>query len=248
MTDPQNPRRRYGEKEVGLILKRATELQRNTPELTERSGLTLADLEEIALEAGIDPRFLRAAADELDRVGPTPEGVERWLGGPLTVELQRSVPGEVPPDEFDRFIEAIAQAAGGQGQPSVIGRTLSWTLSDPNRQRFLQVTVRSRDGETEIRIEERMMQLAGAFYGGIVVGGGVGVGLGVGVGVGVPLGLPLFAVLWPLGAVGGAYALARHLFGKISRKRQRILIRLLDQLTELVEGVATSPKRIGDGT
>ncbi len=247
MSEPSDPKRRYGEKEVGLILKRATELQQSAPEPTEGSGLTLADLEEIAAEAGIDPRYLRAAAGELDRVGPTPEGVEKWLGGPVVVELERRIDAEVSPDDFDLVIETISRASNGQGQPGVIGRTLTWTLSDPNSQRYLQITVKSRQGETLIRMEERMHQLAGAFFGGIMAGGGLSVGLGVGVGVGVPLGLPIFATIFPFAAIGGSYVLARHFFGRSSRKRRKTLIRLMDELTELVEEVGVRTTRLDEG-
>jgi hypothetical protein len=76
-------RRRYGDKEVGLILRRATEFQRQEPaSAAEGGGLTLAELEEIAAEAGIDPRHLRRAASELDESGAwlRPEGAARLLG------------------------------------------------------------------------------------------------------------------------------------------------------------------------
>jgi hypothetical protein len=236
MSDPDRPRRRYGEKEVGLILKRATELSQGAPEPTEGSGLTLEELEEIAIEAGIDPRFLRDAAAELETRGPTPEGIERLLGGPVMVELQRRVPGEVPEDRWDDVIHEISRAADGQGHPSVIGRTLSWVLSDPNRQRFLQVTVSNRDGETLIRIEERMQQLAGAIYGGLLggVGGGLGLGVGLGVGLGA-MGSALFATVFPVAVFAGSFWAAHLAFGSTANKRRRSLTTLLDRLTELVE-------------
>lgn len=236
MSDPDRPRRRYGEKEVGLILKRATELSQRAPEPTEGSGLTIEELEEIAIEAGIDPRYLRDAAAELDTKGPTPEGIERLLGGPLMVDLERRVPGEVPDDRWDDVIHEISRAADGQGHPSVIGRTLSWVLSDPNRQRFLQVTVSNRDGETLIRIEERMQQLAGAIYGGLLggVGGGVGLGVGLGVGIGA-MGSAVFATVFPLAVLTGSFWAAHMAFGSTAKKRRAALTTLLDRLTELVE-------------
>jgi len=93
-----------------------------------------------------------------------------------------------------------------------------------------------------IRIEERMQQLAGAWYGGMVAGGGLGTGLGVGLGVGLgALGSVLFATLVPIGALAGSFALARHFFGKVSRKRRKTLTTLLDRLTDLVEGSALPP-------
>jgi hypothetical protein len=160
------------------------------------------------------------------------------------VELERRVQGEVPEDRWDDVIHEISRAADGQGHPSVIGRTLSWVLSDPNRQRFLQVTVANREGETVIRIEERMQQLAGAIYGGIIggVGGGLGLGVGLGVGLGA-LGSAVFATVFPVTVLAGSFWVARTAFGSTATKRRRALITLLDRLTELVE----RPPRLEDG-
>jgi hypothetical protein len=65
MTESGEHRRRYGDKEVGLILKRAAEIQSQGPESAAGGGLGLRELEEIATEAGIDPNSLRQAAAEL---------------------------------------------------------------------------------------------------------------------------------------------------------------------------------------
>lgn len=68
MSDHPTPPRLYSEEEVSKILDRATGLHRERPGHSSgsSSGLSLAELEEIALEAGIDPLDLRRAAMELD--------------------------------------------------------------------------------------------------------------------------------------------------------------------------------------
>ena len=58
--------RRYSEKEAGTILRKAAEMQRAEPTATDPSGFSLAELEEVAREAGIDPAVVRSAAAELD--------------------------------------------------------------------------------------------------------------------------------------------------------------------------------------
>ncbi|KPK81218.1 MAG: hypothetical protein AMS25_07365 [Gemmatimonas sp. SM23_52] len=144
MPNERQYRRRYGDKEVGLILKRAAEFQRLEPEsAAEGGGLTLAELEDIAVEAGIDPRLLRRAAEELDAGAARlhREGVERWLGGPVTIELQRSLPGELPESEFETMVGEIQEAAEGHGQASLLGHTLTWRSATPQGERSLQVTV-----------------------------------------------------------------------------------------------------------
>ncbi len=60
MRDPPPESRRYTEEKVGLILRRATEMQQSDPDRTDPAGLTLAELEDIAAEAGIDPERLRS--------------------------------------------------------------------------------------------------------------------------------------------------------------------------------------------
>ncbi len=177
MEGPAERRRRYGEEEVGLILKRAAELQRQEPAGSgEGGGLTLAELEEIAAEAGIDPRHLQRAAQEVDSLAVPlhGEGADRLIGAPLVLKFERSLPGELPEDRFESLLPNIQDAVEGYGQPSLLGRTLTWQSTSPTSDRTLQVTASSRDGRTRIRIEERSSQLATQLFGGIV--GGVGGG------------------------------------------------------------------------
>ena len=250
MAEVGEHRRRYGDKEVGLILKRAAELQRHEPEsAVEGGGLSLTELEEVAAEVGIDPRHLRRAASEIDAggAGLQTEGMARLLGGPLTISLKRSLPGEFPPGDFDKLAGDIQQAADGQGGASVLGNTLTWRSTSPNNERSLMVTVTSRDGRTRILIEERLSQLAAGLFGGIVGGGGLGVGLGVGMGVGLGvLGSAAFAITFPVAVIGGAYVLARTIYGSVLRRRQRVLRDLLDRLTERVTAATTGRPLVTD--
>lgn len=242
MSDSGELRRRYGEKEVGLILKRAAELQREASATTPGGGgFSLGELEEIAEEAGIDPRYLRQAASELDTgAAGTPSGAAaRFLGGPLTIELERSLAGELAPADFEGLVPDIQRAADALGQASLLGHTLTWHSSTPQGERSLQITVSSTHGRTRIRIQERLNGLAGALFGGFMGGGGGGVGLGIGLGVGLgALGSAAFAIAFPVAVIGGSYVAARTLFGSLSRRRQRVLRELMDRLTEHIETIS----------
>jgi hypothetical protein len=203
MEEPARGRRRYGDEEVGLILKRAAELQGQEPTAAaEGGGLSLTELEEIAAEAGIDPSYLRRAADEVDTVAMPlrGEGMDRIAGAPLTLEFERTLTGELPEDGLEVLIPEIQSA--GLGQPSLLGHTLTLQSTTATNIRTLQVTISSQSGRTRIRIEERLDQLAWALVGGITggVGGGVGLGVGLGVGIGA-LQSALFAVAWPVGVI-----------------------------------------------
>lgn len=244
MSEQPPQRRRYGDKEVGLILKRAAELQRQEPASgTEGGGLTLPELEEIASEAGIDPRYLRRAAAEVDSSTKLDSGkASIFFGAPLTIELERTLTGEMPDEEFSAFVPDIQQAAGAHGQASALGSTFTWQSSTPGGERSLQVTVTSGNGRTRIRIEERLTNLAGQLFGGMVGGGGGGIGLGIGLGVGIgALQSAAFAIFWPAGVIGGAYLLARSIYTSTARKRRRVLRDLLDRLTERIEDAVPKP-------
>ncbi len=231
-------KRRYSEKEIGKILKRASELQRAEPARPDPAGLSLAELEEIAQEAGIDVANVRRAAAELGtRAG---EGWdEKLLGAPLRFRVERLIPGELSADDLGGLVPVIQQAAGGVGQASVVGKTLTWSSKTSSQARSLQVLVMPRDGETLVRLEERSDSLAGQLHGGIVGGAGLGIGIPAGIGAGaatasVALGLGAGAAI-----VGGTYWVTRWIFGRSTRDRERKLKLLLDQLSDLI-GAATS--------
>ena len=231
MSTPDDSFRRFGDREVGLILKRATELQ-DTASEPSGAGLTLKELEEIAAEAGIDPTHLRRAAAEVQAGGPSSGLATAFLGASPTVSLERMIPGEVSERGFELLVPEIQQVDTGQGVPSLFGRTLTWR-SDT---RSLQLAVSSRDGETQIRIDERLHGLAAGLFAGLLGGGGGGIGMGVGVGVGAGvLGSALLGIALPLGVIGGCYLIARSIFGTAARRRQQALAALMDRLAGIVE-------------
>jgi hypothetical protein len=229
---------------VSALLKRAVELQsrEGVTSLSGPQGFSLTELEEIAAEAGIAPIHLRRAAAELESHRAT-SGDWTWATGePVTLVRERIVPGELPAEAFEALVAEIQTGAGARGQPSLVGRTLTWQTDTPTRDRSLHVVVAARDGETRIHIEERLHQLAGGLFGGLMggVGGGVGVGVGMGVGLGA-LGSVLFATLFPVGVVGLSFVAARQAFSAVSRRRQRVLDGLVERLVVAVEAAVEPP-------
>src|SRR5688500_19803446 len=105
---PDPADRRYADAETELILRRAAELQ-GTAE--PAASPTLTDLQQIAGEVGIEPRYVRQAAAEL--ASPPPGGI---AAGEDVLRLQRAVPGEIPTASFDALVEAIRDATGMAGQ------------------------------------------------------------------------------------------------------------------------------------
>ena len=229
MTDDRS----YDDRQVALILRRATELQSRSPDVPGKtSGFSLADLEEIALEAGIDPRNIRRAAAEMEGGQLGGSDWSAVFGAPLTVRVERDVEGEVSDSIFDELLVEIQEAGLGHGQPSVVGNTLTWRSGGAQNVSSLQVTVSARDGRTEIRADERRHQTAGGLFGGIMGGGGVGLGIGtIPIAIEV-LGSPALAVVFPVAVVGIAYGIARTIFRETGKRKGAKLKRLVEKIAE----------------
>ena len=252
MPDNSKRERRFNEEEVALIIKRAAELQQTEQvENDVSNALSLSDVEQIAREAGIDPKLIRQAALGLDKpsttVRPSP-----WIGAPTRIVFERAVDGEVSTDEFEPLIAEVRRTFGDNGVPSVLGRSLAWSSSSGRRRRGrgrqVDVSVVVRGGLTTIRVEEEMGNTAGALFGGLVGGGGGGTtGISMGIGLGMFHSAPLAFMLW-VAVAGGFYTLARTIFGSMVAKRELQLRELADRLEEQVTAaVVTPPAQVRGG-
>lgn len=224
---------RYGDKEIGKILRRASEIQRSEPTAPDPSGLTLAELEEVAREAGIDAANVRRAASEIE-AGRGADLGARFVGGAIRVRLERAVDGELPTEEFAGLVPLIQAAADSAGQASMVGGTLSWSSQTSGNMRSLQVLVMARDGQTIIRLEERMDGLAWSLHGGIIGGVGGGLGFGLGIPLGLAMGSTLAAVGLPAAIIASSYWLARRIYRHVSLQRGHTLEELMDRLEHIV--------------
>ena len=231
MTEPTPAPRRYTEKEVGLILQRATELQRAAPSAPDPTGLTLAELQEIAVEAGIDPGLLQDAAHELETHRPTTLDA-RLAGAPIRLEVERIVPGELPHERLQDLVPTIQRGTAGQGTATAVGRTLTWSSTTDSNNSSQQVLITVRNGETLIRVEETLGGVCGGLFGGIMGGLGGGAGFGVGGALSASLGLGVGLVAIPLAAVTGSYFLARTIYKAVARGRRARAEDLASRLAE----------------
>jgi hypothetical protein len=139
------PEEVFSEQQVSDILRRAAELMEKsaggyTP------GITREELERIAKEVGVDPKFLELAICE--------QGQSTSKKGPLhlTEEFERVIEGELDPADYDILAEHI-KPLGNAGQPAMaqIGRSLqasAWTGVSQAK-----VTVNSRNGRTRLTVK-----------------------------------------------------------------------------------------------
>ncbi len=220
--------RSFSQDEAEVILQRAARLGARPG--AYGSELNLSDLKKIAADAGIDPRQIEQAIAELES---RPSWAERvFLGGPVALELERTVPVDVPAQAFEQLLPEIQHVLGDIGSVSVLGNTFTWTSAQPQSGTATQVSVARRAGEVEIRATTRLGGVAGGLLGGI--GGGVGGGFGPAAAMGVynlTQSAPLAAAA-VAGVVGGAFFLARAIYSAVARSKERKLRRLLDRIAE----------------
>ncbi|HEY0931375.1 MAG TPA: serine/threonine-protein kinase, partial [Gemmatimonas sp.] len=227
-------------------------------------GYDAVVVKEAALEAGIDAKYVERAlserADAQSQALAARESVElrvgerqrtppsKWMGAYDKLEFESVVEGEVPLDFFEDMADEARRALGELANINVVGRTLTVTTGGGQRQsgmpRVVQVQVSVRNGRTMIRAFEDLTSMSGGLFGGVGFGAGMGL---------APLtfGLTLKFAHDPVLAAAGAAAaflsaqgLARLLFGKTSRTREKALRDLVERLARLARTELSGQKKL----
>ncbi len=243
----------FTEEQVRRLLDRAAELQALEP--VEEGALTIGAVEQIAAEVGIPAEHVRRAARELGkgegerslvrRGGevPAPTGAsgaphkEKWD----RVVRERVLEGVVPESAYAVMVEEIQERLGIVGHASVLAGTLTWspaTQSEDSRR--LVITVRAKDGATQIQVREEF-GLGGirkvALPVGVFSGAGIGALLSALLGLGPALVAP--------GAILGVPAAIMALIRIEANTRRPQLDALAARLEEIAEGAVR--ERLGPG-
>ncbi len=246
-----NDSKRYDDESTAEILRRAAEMQHDgVVSVPLGEGLTGTELEQGARGAGIDPAFVRKAITESNLSTPDTEH-SRFLGEVKTLEIGEVLEGEINRDSMDRMLEEVQRAFADGGNVNRTDRSTTWSASRSlasSRLSSLVVAITARDGQTEIRISERLENLSSALFIGLLVGGGgVGVAISGAIGMG-ELGAPLVFAAGAVTSVGTFYGIARTLYRRSARKRRRELQRLLGRLVEVsISGtnIEAIPEQVG---
>ncbi|MBS1152590.1 MAG: hypothetical protein H6Q89_4288 [Myxococcaceae bacterium] len=224
------PEQTFTNEEVGKILKRAAGLQRELG--PPAATLTRSELEQIAIDAGIDPAQVRQAIGELRQ--PPGSRAQTWFGAPTRVSIERIIPGELDPKHHEALAQAIRQQLQGRGGPglvSTVGRTLTYVIA--NQKAPVEISFSVSGGNTVLRLEANFSQLAGGVFGGIV--GGVGGSAGPNIAWILPFmgltSLPV-GIAAGLGVVGLTWLACRPLYRALVGGQQRKLATLADQLEQ----------------
>ena len=148
---------RFTEQEMARILKTASAGGSNLPVSSRKSGLTVAEIESIAREAGLDSSGIAAAAAlvAMDRS-------RNVMGSAGTLDLRREVPGVVSSRDYGRLADTIGDAAGEPGTRNAAFGSLDWESSSGASR--LRVTVTPESDSTSIRVHTDASALKGLCY------------------------------------------------------------------------------------
>ena len=151
--------RTFTEAEAQKVFARVAERQRTSGAVA--AGLSLADLEEAAQAAGLDPSLVAAAAAELD----APKPRHTLLGAPDETVRHRVVHGPVSDDAWEAIV-AIARAEFGRpGTAGQVGRTREWTAATGggNAQAITRVALEPLGDDTRIVVTRSSCDVALGF-------------------------------------------------------------------------------------
>ncbi len=252
------PDRVFTEEEVKAIIRRASERQEEEAERGEarEHGLTLADLEQLGAEVGLDPRHLRAAADEV-RTGrrtavqaetetDTHVIVEHWVEQPFTPEAWEDTVALLR----SRFGVDMGMWYGrsGAGRVEQVGRAHEWVhMSQLGVE--TRVSASEREGRTRLILSQRVghasSKVEGVMYGALIglVAGGIGIAVWMEVLGGSSVGLAF--IVTALVATLIAAPIITRLDRRWRRKKQRELKTLAADIEDVFEAASPQAEAVG---
>lgn len=171
---------RFGTDAAQAIFRRAAEHQEMAQAAVraDADGLTLAELQAIGTEAGIDPAYVAAAAAEFSTPEPT-DDAPWWYAGPATIEAEGVMPGTITDGPvWAAIVRELRNAFDADGIATQLDNTLEWSFNRAQGTESTRVTATPEQHGTRIRITQSMRELAQV---GPMMGGGFGlVGLAIG--------------------------------------------------------------------
>lgn len=131
--------RRYSEQEVAYILERATKADvasadasadaepQLLPSAADTSGMTLAQLHEIAAEVGISASAVTDAVRSVERGDIAPTELQRFVGLPVRVGRTITIDRAVTDAEWERIVVALRETFNARGTVAREGSLRHWS-------------------------------------------------------------------------------------------------------------------------
>ncbi|MEM8600672.1 MAG: hypothetical protein AAGF99_12190 [Bacteroidota bacterium] len=168
-------RDRFTEDEARAILKRAAERQHRADLGAEAraSGLSLADLEQAAAAAGIEPQHVAAAIRDGERAEPKPADTftDRMIGQPTTIRQQRVIPGRLDEALWQKLVLELRRAFGNAGTPSTLGTLHEWRSDAQASKNWGEFQAEEVEGEVHLTLRRSWTTPASGTAAWLVLGG-----------------------------------------------------------------------------
>lgn len=229
--DPKAPR--FSDEQMTLILRRAAEMEAHADQ-PSRSGLSLAEIQDIAVAVGISRRDVAMAAADL----VTQPQKNRLLGGPTRFRCARTISGQLSEEQVGELLDVVRAALGLQGEVKSATGEIEWRARTSSGVTIVNIAPRGE--QTRISILAAREDGAAAT---VLTGGAIGLAAAIAVGIGasslmhasgvivvasgVAVGVPTFT-LW-----------TRSAWGRVKRQWTERIERLGDELED--RGI---PKRL----
>lgn len=242
----------FTEEEVKAIIRRASEEQAEDAERQEarRHGLTLDDLERLGAEVGLDPAYLRRAADEVRTGRRTAAETETQTDTHVIVE--RRIERPFMPEAWEDTVVMLRQSFGGasEGRIEQVGRAREWVHTSALGIET-RVSASDRDGQTRVILSQRVGTASSKTE---AIGLGAVLGLVLGVIGGIPVANALdsfgaFLLVWLVIMVATtliASPFVRRWDERWRKKKQRGLKDLAADIEAIFE--AAAPRSAGTAT
>jgi hypothetical protein len=118
--------RRFSDDEVARIFARATEIQKDESRaLVRTEGMSLAELQAIGKEAGIDAALIAQAARAVDQ--PAPPKVPAVIGIPIGVARTVQLDRRLTDDEWESLVVRCREVFEARGKVESHGSFRQWT-------------------------------------------------------------------------------------------------------------------------
>lgn len=228
MTDTPIEERKFTDREVREILKKAVE-KAPSRALVKTEGLSLAELQSIGQEVGIDPaRIEDAARSVVFSSGNTANPI---FGAPTVYHFERKAPGELDTEDTPEILSVIRRVMGRQGEADDVHGSLEWKAEGDSGGRY--VTISEKDGITTVTGAANLMNAAVLTYlpAGVVGALASFIGLVKFLQDGSQIGLIVFLAVFPI-----IYGILRRVFRGISRSEATKLQQVVDEVAALTAG------------
>lgn len=191
--------REFKEEEVRAIFARAAERQHEAEAARSSSGLTLAELEAIGQEAGLDPEHVAAAAAELLKPHRAPIQ-NTFLGMPVELRRTRVLRAPLSEEGWGSLVADLQETFKASGVATDIGGVREWR-NYADARRTVRVTVEPEGVGARITVEQTLWPQV--------------LGFGMGAAVNAAMALVFFA-LWAARSTADALLLPALVMGLFS--------------------------------